>query len=112
MRRKCYKSFPTNLIFLGFANNYISVIFQAEHWLKALNEGKIVGTVMVDFRKAFDLVDHSLLLKKLAIRVVLMLFYMVLTVSILYRCLEFYWNISSCMLVLHILLGLPDLLIS
>ena len=30
-------------------------------------EGKIVGTVMFDFRKAFDLIDHSLLLKNHAI---------------------------------------------
>ena len=37
-------------------------MFMTEHWLKALNEGKIVGTVMVEFRKAFDLADHSLLL--------------------------------------------------
>ena len=37
----------------------------AERWLKAINDGNIVGTIMVDFRKAFDLVDHTLLLKKL-----------------------------------------------
>ena len=36
-----------------------------ESWLKAINEGKIVGCVLVDFRKAFDLVDHHILLKKL-----------------------------------------------
>ena len=36
-----------------------------ENWLRAINDGKIVGTVMVDFRKAFYLVDHELLLKKL-----------------------------------------------
>ena len=36
-----------------------------ENWLKAINDGKIVGT-MVDFRKAFDLVDHGLLLEKLS----------------------------------------------
>ena len=37
-----------------------------EGWLKAINEGKFIGTIMVDFRKAFDLVDHDLLLKKLS----------------------------------------------
>ena len=37
-----------------------------ERWLKALDEGKVVGSVMVDFRKAFDLVDHTLLLEKLS----------------------------------------------
>ena len=33
-------------------------------WLQAINDGKIVGCVLVDFRKAFDLVDHKLLLQK------------------------------------------------
>ena len=37
-----------------------------EGWLKAINEGKSGGTIMVDFRKAFDPVDHDLLLKKLS----------------------------------------------
>ena len=36
-------------------------------WSKAINEGKLVGCAMIDFRKAFDLVDHRLLLKKLDI---------------------------------------------
>ena len=39
-------------------------IQQKQHyylWLKteASNEGKVIGTVMVDFRTAFDLVDHN-----------------------------------------------------
>ena len=37
-----------------------------ENWLKAINDGKIVGTIKVDFRKAFALVDHGLLLEKLS----------------------------------------------
>ena len=36
-----------------------------DSWLKAINDGKFVGCLMVDFRKAFDLVDHNLLLQKL-----------------------------------------------
>ena len=36
-----------------------------DSWLKAINEGDMVGCVLVDFRKAFDLVDHQILLKKL-----------------------------------------------
>ena len=36
-----------------------------DSWLKALNAGKLIGCVMVDFRKAFDLVDHQFLLKTL-----------------------------------------------
>ena len=39
----------------------------AERWLKAMNDGNVVGTIMVDFRKAFDFVDHSLLIKKLGV---------------------------------------------
>ena len=31
---------------------------------EVINNGQIIGMVMVDFRKAFDLVDHTLLLKK------------------------------------------------
>lgn len=36
-----------------------------DKWLKALNDGYIIGVIMVDFKKAFDLVDHSLILQKL-----------------------------------------------
>ena len=42
-----------------------ALILLTESWLKAINEGKIVGCVLVDFCKAFDLVDHHILLKKL-----------------------------------------------
>ena len=35
-----------------------------ERWLKEMYAGNLTGTIMVDFRKAFDLVDHSLLPKK------------------------------------------------
>ena len=34
-------------------------------WLSAINSSEIVGTVFPDFKKAFDLLDHSILLKKL-----------------------------------------------
>ena len=36
-----------------------------DSWLKAIKHGKFVGCLMVDFRNAFDLVDHNLLLQKL-----------------------------------------------
>ena len=42
-------------------------ILLIDSWLKAINDGKFVGCVMIDFRKAFDLVDHAVLLKKLEI---------------------------------------------
>ena len=42
-----------------------ALILLINSWLNAINEGKFVGCVMIDFRKAFDLVDHAVLLKKL-----------------------------------------------
>ena len=42
-----------------------TLISMIESWLKAMNDGKYVGCLMIDFRKAFDLVDHSILLQKL-----------------------------------------------
>ena len=44
-----------------------ALTLMTERWLKAINDGSIVGTIMVDFRKAFDLVDHDLLLHKLSL---------------------------------------------
>ena len=34
-------------------------------WLNAMDYGELVGIVLVDFKKAFDLVDHQILLSKL-----------------------------------------------
>ena len=42
-----------------------ALILMIDSWLKAINEGQMVCCVLVDFRKAFDLVDHQILLKKL-----------------------------------------------
>lgn len=36
-----------------------------EEWLQELQDGNTVGTLMIDFTKAFDLVDHNILLTKL-----------------------------------------------
>ena len=35
-----------------------------DSWLEALDHGQMVGLVLVDFKKAFDLVDHKILLSK------------------------------------------------
>ena len=32
-----------------------ALTLMTERWMKALNDGNIVGTIMVDFRKDFDL---------------------------------------------------------
>ena len=34
-------------------------------WLESINKGSLIGTVMIDFKKAFDLEDHRVLFKKL-----------------------------------------------
>ena len=34
-------------------------------FVETINYSQIIGMIMVDFRKAFDLVDHTFLLKKL-----------------------------------------------
>lgn len=42
-----------------------AIVRMIDSWLKAVNDGKLTGCVLVDFRKAFDLVDHKILLNKL-----------------------------------------------
>ena len=39
-----------------------------EEWLNAMHKGEVTGVLMIDLCKAFDLVDHSLLLCKLIYR--------------------------------------------
>ena len=36
-----------------------------DNWRKALDENELVGVAMVDFSKAFDMVNHSILLRKM-----------------------------------------------
>ena len=54
----------------GFRKNHStesSLILMTDTWSKAINEVKLVGCAMIDFRKTFDLVDHKLLPNKLDI---------------------------------------------
>ena len=54
----------------GFRRNHSTesaLLHLRENWLNAVNDGKMVGTLLVDFKKAFDLVDHDVLMKKLKI---------------------------------------------
>jgi hypothetical protein len=36
-----------------------------DRWLKYMDDGNLIGTVFLDHKKAFDMVDHKLLCKKL-----------------------------------------------
>ena len=52
----------------GFRANHsceTALIGMIDNWLTAINNDSMAGVVMIDFRKAFDLVDHNILLNKL-----------------------------------------------
>ena len=39
-----------------------ALVQMIDTWLNAMDNGKMIGVVLVDFKKAFDLVDHQILL--------------------------------------------------
>jgi hypothetical protein len=61
----------TNIIYnaqSGFRKHHscnTALIKLIDSWLKDIDSGKMIGSVFLDLRKAFDLVDHKILLKKL-----------------------------------------------
>ena len=38
-----------------------------DKWLSSIDEGEVVGAIFYDLKKAFDIVNHELLIKKLDI---------------------------------------------
>ena len=52
----------------GFRTNHsceTALNFMTDSWLNAIDQGEMIGVVLVDFKKAFELVDHDILLTKL-----------------------------------------------
>ena len=43
-----------------------TLLQMCDNWYENMDNGKLTGVVFIDIRKAFDSVDHSILLKKLA----------------------------------------------
>ena len=42
-----------------------ALIHMVDKWLEAISYGQLTGALFIDFRKAFDLVDHEILIRKL-----------------------------------------------
>ena len=51
--------------FRPFHSTETSLINMVDRWLSNMNSGKMTGVAFVDLRKAFDTVNHEILLKKL-----------------------------------------------
>ena len=54
----------------GFRENHscqTAITRLTDTWLSALNQRQMVGTVFLDLSKAFDLVNHTILMKKLSV---------------------------------------------
>ena len=54
----------------GFKTNHsceTALTLMVDTWLSALNRGNEIGLLLVDLCKAFDLVDHNILIKKLTL---------------------------------------------
>ena len=43
----------------------IALVKLLDQWMSCIHKGDLVGSLFIDFRKAFDVVDHTILMKKL-----------------------------------------------
>jgi hypothetical protein len=46
---------------------HTSLISLVDQWLKNINDNKYCGVLFIDFKKAFDVIDHDLLIRKLSL---------------------------------------------
>ena len=53
---------PTQSGFRSAHSCETALVNMIDRWLNSLDNGQLVGVVLVDFKKAFDLVDHKILL--------------------------------------------------
>jgi len=59
-----------NLHFKAFLENHscqTALIRLVDDWISAVDKNEVVGTLLLDLSKAFDLVNHSLLLQNTAL---------------------------------------------
>ena len=48
----------------GFRKNHscqTALVKLVDDWTKCIDKGEMIGALFIDFRKAFDLVDHNIL---------------------------------------------------
>ena len=48
-------------------NTAMALIQMYDQWLEHVDDGKMVGVMMIDISAAFDMVDHAILIEKLKI---------------------------------------------
>ena len=71
--KQFYKHLNDNMLVSKFQSGFrpghstITTLLQmCDNWYENMDNGKLTGVVFIDIRKAFDSIDHSILLKKLA----------------------------------------------